>query len=149
MSLLTIYRVESATGTGPYQSPAAASKHTVEEVFQLASRHTDAGYSLPMPEALTPDTAHLHPGPRHDLGWRWERMTFTQTALDYRFGFISLDRARQWFFGERDTLEHLRMQVAAYEVPHQAVLRGQWQVAFRQASARRVRTMTIQEAGVE
>lgn len=81
----------------------------------------------------------------------WERMGYVRVSRrnKYVFGFADEARMRQWFFGERGTLDLLNMHVAAYEVPHQAVIRGDWQLAFRKPSARLVRTMTLQEAGVE
>ncbi len=142
MTLLTVFRVENATGSGPYTIVR-------QGALELARRHTDAGYTRDMPKKLPPGTAYLHPGPTADFGLRWERMTYTQSALNYRFGFASLDRAREWFYGEREVLDEMHMLVSTYEVPHQAVIRGQWQLAFRQQSARLVKTRTLQEAGIE
>lgn len=150
MSLLTILRVEDAvTGQGPYRIRSDHNADQMAAVEGMTRRHNDFPWYGRNPVFEFDGNEHLHPGPDEDMGWRWGSMTYTRRALDYRFGLPNETRLRQWFFGERDTLELLNMHVAAYEVPHQAVLRGQWQVAFRKPSARLVRTMTLKEAGVE
>lgn len=145
MSTLTVYRVEDRrTGQGPYRIRADHSDEQADAVHEMTSRHSD----LPVWKArfittLADQVAHLHPGPEVDLGSKWLRMEYTQRSLDYLFGFPSQRRLGEWFFGERDTLELLDMHVAAYEVAHQAVVRGQWQLAFRKQSARRVATFEL------
>ncbi len=149
MSILTVLRVEdAATGQGPYRIRADHTDEQMEAVEGMTLRHSDVGWGSDRP---FDGNEHLHPSPLVDwrMAERWEWMTYTQTALNYIFGMPSERRLQQWFFGERDTLELLNMHVAAYEVPHQAVLRGDWQLAFRKPSARLVRTVTLQEAGIE
>lgn len=150
MSLLTIYRVEDDQTKGPYIHQAYRSDRQARASRALAERHSDAYYLHGQTIATAPEK---HPGPEDDPGmvsrWRYMNWSSRRASRNYNFGFGSLDRLGQWFFGERDTLELLNMHVAAYEVPHQAVIRGEWQLAFRRPSARLVRTMTLQEAGVE
>lgn len=151
MSLLTVLRVEDDQHKGPYIHQTYRSAKQAKIGRALAGRHTD-GWLLPVGTTVL-DRPELHPGPEEDYGMqvRWRMMDWSKrrAARQYIFGFADKARMRQWFFGERDTLELLNMHVAAYEVPHQAVLRGQWQVAFRKPSARLVRTMTLKEAGIE
>lgn len=145
MSLVTVYRVEDAQGKGPYIHQAYRSEVQHKISRAMASRHSD-GWVLPVgtTRVTRPD---VHPGPEEDFGMqvRWRMMDWSRRrgSRAYIFGFPSTDRLGQWFFGERDTLELLNMHVAAYEVPHQAVVRGEWQLAFRRPSATLVRTFDL------
>lgn len=157
MSTLTVLRVENHSGVGPYRTVPTYTDSQALAVDDLGLRHSDWWRQLDMSgRGQRPTVAthpEVHPGPFEDRGMKfvWERMGYVRVSRrnKYIFGFGDESRLRQWFFGERDTLELLNMHVAAYEVPHQAVIRGDWQLAFRKPSARLVRAMTLQEAGVE
>lgn len=145
MSLITVFRVEDERARGPYVHQHYRSRQQQRLSMDLARRHSDAWYTPPGHTAQS--RPHIHPGPEDDrvLWPKWMKMEWSQrrSARDYHFGFESTTRLGQWFFGERDTLELLNMRVAAYEVPHQAVVRGEWQLAFRRPSATLIRTFEL------
>lgn len=145
MSLLTIYRVEDDLAKGPYIHQAYRNPGQQKISLELSRRHSDAWYLLP--GVTVADRPEAHPGPTDDPGmasrWRFMDWSHRRGSREYNFGFESTARLSQWFFGERDTLELLNMHVAAYTVPHQAVIRGQWQVAFRRPSATLVETYEL------
>lgn len=145
MSLLTVYRVEDDLAKGPYRVQTRHTKDQAEATEGLSDRHSDVRWGWY--GERTDETAHLHPGPEQDprMRNRWKRMDYVNPLRlrAYNFGFESTDRLAQWFFGERDTLELLNMHVAAYTVPHQAVVRGEWQLAFRRPSATLQSTMDL------
>ncbi len=136
MSLVTVLRVEDDQRKGPYIHQTYRTDAQGRASSALANRHSDFRYW----GSTVEDDPELHPGPDDDpvmqTRWRYISWSTRRAARDYNFGFATPDRLRQWFFGERDTLELLNMHVAAYEVPHQAVIRGGWQLAFRRPSAR-------------
>lgn len=145
MSALTVYRVEDAQGIGPYWPQSRYNEVQDAAAMAMANRHTDVKH---LARDISVETApHLHPGPGqdYDMRNRWYFMDWSDRrgSRNYLFGFLSQRRLGEWFFGERDTLELLDMHVAAYEVAHQAVVRGQWQLAFRKQSARRVATFEL------
>lgn len=147
MSLLTVYRVEDEHTKGPYISQSYRSEAQVRAGRDMAYRHSDVTFSFDTENKTANTAPHLHPGPTEDHGMvsRWRFMNWSERvgSRHYVFGFPSTDRLGQWFFGERDTLELLNMHIAAYEVPHQAVVRGEWQLAFRRPSATLVRTIPL------
>jgi hypothetical protein len=145
MSLLTIYRVEDDLAKGPYINQAYRNSKQAEASHELARRHSD-GWLLPV-DATAAQRPEVHPGPEDDRGmrdrWRFMNWSARRGSSAYNFGFESTDRLGKWFFGERKTLELLNMHVAAYTVPHQAVIRGEWQLAFRRPSATLQSTMGL------
>ena len=145
MSILTIYRVEDDLGQGPYRIQARHTDFQRHLARSMSTRHSGPirWWDDPTVES-DPD---LHPGPSEDPGmwkrWRYIDFSMNRAARHYNFGFESETRLSEWFFGERRVLDQLNMHVAAYEVPHQAVLRGQWQLAFRRPSASLVYTRPL------
>ena len=144
MSLLTIYRVEDDLLRGPYCPQSRFSEEQDNAAIDMGNRHTSTSF---VGTATLADAPELHPGPGQDPGMRerWWFMDWSgrRGARNYNFGFESTERLGQWFFGERETLELLNMHVAAYTVPHQAVIRGEWQLAFRRPSATLQSTMDL------
>jgi hypothetical protein len=147
MSLITVYRVEDHLGKGPYVHQAHRTARQAKHSRNLARRHTDAFFAWETRARTVASHPEIHPGPDGDYGLRtrWQFMDYSErrSSRNYLFGFHSTERLGQWFFGERQTLENLNMHVAAYEVPHQAVVRGEWQLIFRGPSANRVATLPL------
>lgn len=145
MSLLTVYRVEDDHTKGPYIPQSYRTEAQVMAGRAMANRHSDVSWGIG--DQTLASHPHVHPGPDEDRGMRgrWQFMNWSarSASRNYNFGFESTARLGEWFFGERDTLDLLNMHVAAYEVPHQAVVRGEWQLAFRRPSARLVRTLDL------
>lgn len=147
MSLITVYRVEDDLARGPYINQAYRTPQQAKASHELAYRHSDAFWLRLGSTETVGRRPNVHPGPEDDPGlrdrWRFMNWSARRGSDAYHFGFESTTRLGQWFFGERDTLELLNMRVAAYEVPHQAVVRGEWQLAFRRPSATLVRTFEL------
>jgi hypothetical protein len=145
MSLLTVYRVEDDLAKGPYINQAYRTARQAKVSHELSLRHSD-GWLLPLGTGVA-ERPDVHPGPEDDFGMRdrWRAMDWSRRrgSRAYNFGFVSIERLGQWFFGESATLELLNMRVAAYTVPHQAVIRGEWQLAFRRPSATLQSTMDL------
>lgn len=146
MTELTVFRVEDSEHRGPYRSQRFPTQHMQRVSNSLCTRHSE--WIQWYAKDFAPEThPNIHPGPWEDPGMRdrWCRIEDSPRRITryYRFGFASRQRLVEWFAGEYGTLATLRMHVAEYKVPHQAVIRGGWQLAFRHPSATLVQTHAL------
>lgn len=100
---MIVYRVEDASGQGPYNSPWAPEN---------------------MPEVHTNNPTH--PGPFNDIGWDWP---YKLGDVHTIFGFESLEMLDAWFRGWKTRLRD-HFEIHTYEVPEALVLKGRFQLAF-------------------
>lgn len=136
---ITLFRVEDATGLGPYQRSHRTQKQT-QISTELGWRHSDwwRGGDLSPDERL-----YLHPGPDEDPGL-WGRYQW-EVHPDYQFAFASTDQLGRWFKGELDTLQALECRVTVLEAVRRSTLIGDYQAVYNPKSAQLVRTLSLDE----
>lgn len=101
MTLITVYRVESWRGAGPYQDDLR------EHLGEMFSHHDSSG---------------AHPRPINDG-------IHSLSTQEY-CGFASMELLRGWFKGHKRALSRAGFNVAVYRVPPPLVRFGRRQLVF-------------------
>lgn len=112
--MVTIYRIENATGIGPYQDGGAFCWMT----------HMPEGHAN-----------QFCPTPNQDPGLKyvWESLPYT-VQRQHTFGFTSLEQLRRWFVPEvLQALHENKYYIQVYEVPE--VTESDFQAIFVHAYA--------------
>lgn len=114
---MLVYRVENASGEGPYNGAFCRKEG-------MSYRHSD----------------NRHPGPYH-----YKSLLSGISKSEY-CGFNSIDNARKWFAGFIRSLDAEGFHLSVYESSSARVGRF-GQTLFVKSEARFVRRMTLREAG--
>lgn len=139
----TLFRVENATGYGPYNSFSSSGDGDIDaELRALSNRHCDWYTSWTRGIAPGDDAyRYLHPGPTQDPGLQdaWYDIECSERGeRGWRFAFESEEKLHDWFHGERDVLERAGMKVVEYRVPADGVHLGEFQAVFDSTMAERI-----------
>jgi hypothetical protein len=132
--MVKVYRIEHAeTGQGPF---SCGIRHKYDE----AHRCRDRDHSAANPPG--PLSYGEHGTALADL---YDKRG--SEAVSYVFGFESLKQLKGWFRSKlgRRALAQEGMVLATFEVPENAIARGNWQVAFKRSQAYRLANMDLVE----
>lgn len=129
MSTMLVYRVETATGKGPYNGWGFGdmTEAQLNQHIDMSTAHADK---------------RTHPTPQVDRVWR-KNPKSEQFGDGYLFGFGSRADLVGWFGGWGEHLADCGYRVSVYRVPVRSVIAGRSQVAANKYAMERVRSLPI------